>query len=388
MYPRGNHSIRHDRPLLDALRWMSAMAVAVGHAAALVVAPDTGTSLPWTLAARLWHVIAAARDPSVIVFFVLSGYLVGGNVVLRRASFSWSSYLVARFSRIFVVLVPAVIFAVSVDVLAMTLFPASPVYFSVWPPGALGLTPLISSYNWQNLLSTLLAVTGLVGNEIGTTGPVWSLSLEWLFYFVFPMIVVLVTSLKLRVFFIPIVAVGVAIAFSILIAVPTGIFLLMWCCGAWARYILEGGGVFRWLSTFGGWAAIGAYAATAILEPSLSHVTIRVLQICIAAGLALYLSRNRDGESGVLFGLDQYLADRSYSLYLIHLPVMTFITAAFVRFGVISERGVVVDGLGALSVSLLCVALMVFASLIVCWGFAAMFEMRTAQVRKYLARYV
>jgi peptidoglycan/LPS O-acetylase OafA/YrhL len=89
VHPRG-------RPLLETIRWISAGLVALGHAIGLVVASDTDA----TIANAVLRYFNGLSGGCVIVFFVLSGYLVGGGVLLRRDRFNWRDCTVARFPRI------------------------------------------------------------------------------------------------------------------------------------------------------------------------------------------------------------------------------------------------------------------------------------------------
>jgi peptidoglycan/LPS O-acetylase OafA/YrhL len=66
----------------------------------------------------------------VIVFFVLSGYLVGGSVLrsVGSQSWSWRAYLLARLSRLYVVLLPALLLGEALDWLGMHLTGTESVY--------------------------------------------------------------------------------------------------------------------------------------------------------------------------------------------------------------------------------------------------------------------
>ena len=54
----------------------------------------------------------------VDVFFVLSGFLVGGAVMRAGPAFDWRTYAIARLSRLWVVLVPALLLTAALDQLA------------------------------------------------------------------------------------------------------------------------------------------------------------------------------------------------------------------------------------------------------------------------------
>lgn len=58
----------------------------------------------------------------VIVFFVLSGYLVGGSVLRSMAldRWSWRGYLLNRMTRLYTVRVPALVLGAVLDLAAFT----------------------------------------------------------------------------------------------------------------------------------------------------------------------------------------------------------------------------------------------------------------------------
>src|SRR5580704_2592561 len=105
---------------LDALRGFAAFSVLLNHLrdALFVDYESIARHNPLTSAAYL---VSGLGRQSVIVFFVLSGYLVGGSVLRSAAngSWSWRAYLLARLSRLYVVLLPALLLGGALDWLGM-----------------------------------------------------------------------------------------------------------------------------------------------------------------------------------------------------------------------------------------------------------------------------
>ena len=95
------------KPALDHLRWIAAFAVVFQHARSLVMVdyrPDAG------LIAKSLYFATGFSHEAVIIFFVLSGYLVGGKAIrLARRSTEEQRrrFVIDRFVRIFIVLLPA-----------------------------------------------------------------------------------------------------------------------------------------------------------------------------------------------------------------------------------------------------------------------------------------
>jgi peptidoglycan/LPS O-acetylase OafA/YrhL len=54
---------------------------------------------------------------AVMVFFVLSGFLVGGSVLklMSRDLWSWNNYLIKRLTRLWIVLIPALLLGLALD---------------------------------------------------------------------------------------------------------------------------------------------------------------------------------------------------------------------------------------------------------------------------------
>ncbi|MBK6873775.1 MAG: acyltransferase [Kineosporiaceae bacterium] len=108
-------------PALDIVRLLAALLVAVGHLRALAI-PDMDPS--WGFFAKLAYATTTLGHAAVMVFFVLSGYLVGGKVIddTIQGTFSWTVYLISRYVRLAIVLVPAVVMTVILDQAGMWIF--------------------------------------------------------------------------------------------------------------------------------------------------------------------------------------------------------------------------------------------------------------------------
>jgi len=93
---------------LDALRGIAAVGVCLSHLRDFFF-QDYPQVPHHSVLLALTYVATGLGHQWVIVFFVLSGYLVGGSV-LRSMSldrWSWRDYLLRRGTRLYAVLVPA-----------------------------------------------------------------------------------------------------------------------------------------------------------------------------------------------------------------------------------------------------------------------------------------
>ena len=93
---------------LDWLRGLSALAVFSGHLrAALFV--DFSTQADPSIMQKIFYLMTGLGHQAVIIFFVLSGYLVGGSVIRSmrgKSMLDIKKYSIARITRLWAVLIP------------------------------------------------------------------------------------------------------------------------------------------------------------------------------------------------------------------------------------------------------------------------------------------
>ena len=111
---------------LDLIRGLSAILVMLGHLRGFIFV-DFGQLQSPSIFSKLLYFSTGLGHQAVMVFFVLSGYFVGGSVLggLKAERFRWSGYAVARLSRLWVVLVPALLVTLVFDQLGSHLNPSA-----------------------------------------------------------------------------------------------------------------------------------------------------------------------------------------------------------------------------------------------------------------------
>lgn len=87
---------------LNAARWIAALAVVSGHARAMVLVNYAETEDKGLINAVGYFITGFGRQ-AVVVFFVISGFLVRGSVLhdLRAGVFSVKTYVIHRLSRLY-----------------------------------------------------------------------------------------------------------------------------------------------------------------------------------------------------------------------------------------------------------------------------------------------
>ena len=146
---------------LDWLRFTAALMVVACHARGWNWVEwgrlDSGSQ---TKVGYFFFAVTRAGFEWVIVFFVLSGFLVGGKVLKRVASgtFDWRSYAIDRISRIWLPLIPALLLTAGV--------------------ACFGKYPVSIS----ELFGSLFGLQGILCGSFGGNYPLWSLAYEIWFY--------------------------------------------------------------------------------------------------------------------------------------------------------------------------------------------------------------
>jgi peptidoglycan/LPS O-acetylase OafA/YrhL len=260
-----------------------------------------------------------------MVFFVLSGFLISSSVFrkLHQGAWSWRDYAIDRSVRLYAVLIPGLVLGYTWDSLGVKAFNSSGIYSAPLPP--FGTTVPINDLSLKAFIGNLLFLQNRFAPVFGSNGPLWSLFNEFWYYVLFPAIVfALLYALKSR----------MASAFACtLIAI-------------FACWILQGQleGFVIWLfgcgvSLFVRYASFKARARW-LLAPF----------IC-CSGIALAFSLRPEGADlwvGVSFAFLLYgvlqlhrpvgrffmnsfrsFAEFSYSLYVLHFPLMFLVRAAF-----------------------------------------------------------
>ena len=298
---------------LDILRFGAAMSVFLSHLG--------GQNIN---AGMLWQ-FGAFGSAGVIVFFVLSGYVVSFVTYIKETD--RRSYVLARVGRLYSVAVPALLLTILIDALGRFLFPSI---------GSFGEGDLLSGAGWR------LAVSALFLNEVwsvhiltGNNGPYWSLSYEVAYYALFGVAI-----------FVRGYGRWLVLGVIALLAGPRIMALLpAWLAGA-AAYRLSGRQVFpvswRWPMFIGTTTLLIAFFVLLSGFGVFSHsnfvfyysvselIQVNVLAFLLSAHLVCF-----DQVCGDFSWINtvkrpiRAAAATTFGLYLYHMPILIFVTACF-----------------------------------------------------------
>ncbi len=306
--------------LLDLVRGLSALAVLAGHLRAFVLVDLAEAPSPGLLT-KAFYLATGLGHQAVMVFFVLSGYFVGGSVVklIREGRFSWKRYGVARLSRLWVVLIPALALTLACDVIGRGLAPEAyagglrPLFHSGPVAAGISLSPVTALGNVVFLQTVAVPV-------FGSNSPLWSLANEFWYYVLFPLLGWAVAWKR------PGRALAAAGLFGFLLWwLPGGLAAKMgiWLFGT-AAWVVESGKRGRVV-----WRLLGAGVFTLVLAGSKWRP--EAINDWVVGGVfALWLPTlaGRWSAPEWLRRLAKGLAEISYTLYVVHFPLLFLVVAA------------------------------------------------------------
>jgi peptidoglycan/LPS O-acetylase OafA/YrhL len=369
--PVGSISEQH-WPLLDLIRFGAALLVLFGHARGLLFEGMARVEHPNALV-RAFYLVSGLQHEGVVLFFVVSGFLVGGSVwrAVDAGRFNFRIYLTNRFARIYLVLVPALVLVLVLDVLGKSFLLDTRFYGvrPLWPVAVLG------GWKWSQVPCHLLAVQGVFCEPWGADPPLWSLGYEWMLYLVAPAIFATLLVPMQR----PYRAASIALALA-------GFAALTWWnrdWPIWFAFWMLGVAASQLFATFriGRASAIGSLAICAfgLALSRLAIVPPLAADAAVGLGVAIAVSSPALMKWTAGMRIIARGAGFSYSLYLIHLPVCVFVGALLERWAGWPPHVVQPDAAGFAAFTVI-----VAVALCAAYAFARCTEDHTAAFRSWL----
>ena len=363
---------RNDKrwPFLDCVRFGAALLVMFGHFRGFYF--ESITKIDAGIATKIFYVLTGIHREAVILFFVVSGFLIGGRSweLIERRRFDVSRYFLDRFTRIYLVVFPALLFILAVNWIASGFLDDTRL-FGVRPLEPAGIS---SGWTWSQVPCHLAALQGVFCAPWGANPPLWSLGYEWAFYFLAPLL--------LAAYFAPYrpfarICATAIVAAAAWVILPAPFYFLhlfvIWSLGAVSARILVRASLP---------AAIGILglmlAAACMIASRAALLPLELIDAGIAIGTGAALACRKTMQIRFLEPVMRRGAAFSYSLYVLHIPVGLLIGALLETLG--WPRDLSPPGIAPYSAFLVSVAL----TLLVAHGFARLTEDHTARLRGWL----
>ena len=309
---------------LDAIRGLAALTVLLSHARHLLL-KDWGHLRRHSLPLKLVYGTTEFGHQAVIIFFILSGFLIGPGVLRGIHSGRWSSarYFVHRFVRLEVVLLPALLLCAFWDLTGIHFFGLGWIYgghADFYPVGY----DIAKRINVPVFFGNLGFLQTLRVPILGSDSALWSLANEFWYYLLFPCIVLACFSSRKIAARLAYGAAGLSIAWfvrgDILLYFP------IWVIGAAVYYLPKSN---HSVATKRIFLAISAalfgldFLST---KQYWSNLLISDLVLSCFFALFLYCLLNQTTAVGLRYAkLSHGLASSSYTLYVVHLPLLVFV---------------------------------------------------------------
>jgi peptidoglycan/LPS O-acetylase OafA/YrhL len=312
---------------LDAVRALAALTVFAGHARDLFIGSPRA-------AAGLGHAAATGAAPqltighlAVIVFFVLSGYLVGGGVLraIKDGEWSWGGYAMQRMTRLWVALIPALLLGVVLDSFGSLWFGPLSIYGG--PAGQGEVAANLSSHlSMAALFGNMVFVQGILVPTLGTNDSLWSLTNEFWYYALFPVALFALFgregNARRAIYALAFVAILFFVGWKI------ALYLGIWLMGAalellprklhkQAISLLIPAGILLFLDV-----------CAMMLKMNLGLVQSDFIVAATFCVLCYVMLNSKEEAKDSLYArASHFVAKMSYTLYLTHLPLLVFACA-------------------------------------------------------------
>ncbi|MCC5629783.1 acyltransferase [Nostoc sphaeroides CHAB 2801] len=318
---------------LDFLRGLASLLVFIGHTRILLFIEYSEIINPNFLIKRL-NSLTVLGHQSVMIFFVLSGFFISASVIrrIKQKQWSWVNYLVDRLTRLYIVLIPALLLSSVWDYLGIKIFGTGQdsFYGEKFHNGHLATYKILENFTFQNALGTLVFLQTIFVDLFGSNKAVWSLAYEFWYYILFPAIILFfcVKSLKARILY-ALLASGILL----MVGSEIRIYFLVWLMGALVSI-----------------SHPSKYLNNKKLLNLLTILSILILGIALmierfigreigdffigsSTAVMIYLlvnSRSQIRQEGAYEKFSKGLAGCSYTLYLVHMPILCFIRACVI----------------------------------------------------------
>ena len=310
--------------VISLLRGLAAFVVAAAHLRAEIY-PSLRTVAEPSLWFQGFAFATGFAHQAVLVFFVISGWLVGGSLLNKIGQpGAVTNYAIDRATRLWTVLIPTFGLTLLFGLGTGALLPSGIDFAAA------------NEFSALSFAGNLLGLQGVVLSDFGGNYALWSLANETWYYVLFPLLVVLFSARRITSRLAGVAALVVAV---VLLPVEIILYFAIWLLGvAFSRVRIECGAGLRWA-----WlvplAAASAYfrltadndrfdQSTLGMDLVLSLMLLALLSsLQFSAGSASKLARP-------LARIGKFFADFSFSLYVLHLPFIFLLKhVALTRFG-------------------------------------------------------
>ena len=306
------------------MRGFAALLVCAGHLRAFLLVDSVQIHTANILVMPLYFLTGFGHQ-AVIVFFVLSGFFVGGGVVklFSQNKWSWKQYVLRRLTRLWIVLLPALLLTLLFDLIGQHLAPAEyqGIFHNLYHSGPALDAP--ADLGFRVFLGNVFFLQTIVTPVFGTNDPLWSLANEFWYYLLFPL---LLAGFKAPNWTAKMMFLGMAIGVLVWLPKPVLFLGLIWLLGVMVYLAVQKESVKKQVSQK--WFLVPAVClALGSLFLTKARLAWLETDYFIGGAFALLIASlaAKNHVSRAYASVANALGETTYTLYLTHFSFLVFI---------------------------------------------------------------
>lgn len=285
---------------IDGLRGIAAFSVLMNHGAYTIM---TNGIQPSHINFTKYSIAANMGSFGVQIFFCITGFLFFDKLIKCNNKFDWNKFFIARIKRLVpLYLLTSVFVAIIAIILAGKTFKFDFV----------NLSGFLNFFGF-GFLGTEIYIGGF--NASGLNAVIWTLPYEWRFYLLFPMVSIAIASKRYGM-----IALAAVMAFAARDFMTEFVLWPYFIVGAAGAYLFNKPIFYLKDKYFVFSALISLSILFVICSTSEAYGRIRMVSIAV-----LFFAAILTRPAVFKFKPLVYLGEASYSLYLLHLPIMAII---------------------------------------------------------------
>jgi peptidoglycan/LPS O-acetylase OafA/YrhL len=312
---------------LNFLRWLSALFVFIGHTRSILFYDLNNATTHLNLFWKIFYFLTGFGYIAVIVFFVISGFLVSGSMIKRyhNEKLSFKNYLLFdRGIRIYIVLFPAMILTFIADKLGTLYFNESGIYTNSLYFASLKYD-ISSRLTLETFFGNILMLQESYVTTYGSNSPLWSLAYE-VWYYIFFFCILL--FLKYQIISKKIIVGFVISIFIFILNFKIFLYFSIWLLGILPWYITKKTNKLYIILFFSLVILVGVVSRLHYIKVEFFS---DILFAIVLVGL-IFSVKNTNTSMILLKRTNQVLADFSFSLYLVHFPLLVLSVAMLNKY--------------------------------------------------------
>lgn len=301
--------------LISILRGAAAIIVAAAHVRAAMY-PGLRTISDPPLWFQGFAFLTGFAHQAVLVFFIISGWLVGGSLLNKLDKpGAFTDYAIDRMTRLWTVLIPTFILTVLFAAVSGAVDPGKVDYSTT------------NEYSLLVFLGNLVGLQRVFLPDFGGNFPLWSLANETWYYVLFPLLALLFAA---HTHMGRLVSASVLLLIVAILPFSITAYFLIWLLGvAFSRVRIECSPVLRlvWLVLL--LAVAGYFRLTGTLDAFTTDTLWQDLACSLMFLVFLSSLQFRAAPNSMLVrplaNGGRFFADFSFSLYVLHVPLIALL---------------------------------------------------------------